>query len=211
MFPSYYKYTLLGFGLFFLIIFIISSVYNPQPEPIIKVDLRSMLDESKADTDSTRDTYVGKLVQIKGTMWNIKLSEGEKMLFEVVGNVVAPELVVAYRIYELLDEGNIYLIPVNSDVFQLSGANCNVIKDEKNKISRISKNDVVTVEGRVKSIEWILLSVEIEIEDCKVVEINTETQASTDKAAEEANAGRAASPSAATQATEIASENNRLL
>ena len=138
---------------------------------------------------------------------NVKLSEDEEEVLELLG----PELEMAYRIFEILDEGDIFLMPLNSDEFQMSGANCNVIEEEKNKISRISKNDVVTVEGRVKSIEWILLSVEIEIEDCKVVEINTETQASTDKAAEEANAGRAASPSAATQATEIASENNRLL
>jgi len=66
-----------------------------------------------------------------------------------------------------LDADSIDLVPLGSDMFQVSGAECKFKREERSKILLKNKNQTVTVVGRVKDIRRSFEPVKYKLEDCR--------------------------------------------
>ena len=70
-----------------------------------------------------------------------------------------------------IKEDKFDLIPANSDMFQMSGAECKLTKEEQSKIVGLRADQTVTVKGQVKDISTFMLTT-FKIDKCQILSGN---------------------------------------
>ena len=113
------------------------------PEPVFEFDLMEMLELSKSNKLAAEGKYIGKLAKIEGKINYISDSGDYKFT----------------------------VIPIFSDMFQMSGAKCELTDKEQFLSLRTEEN--ITIVGRVEKISSFLTTDYI-IEDCKIYDESIE-------------------------------------
>ena len=114
----------------------------PTPVVVIDANLRTMLDLVESNEVAAKAEYKGKWVEFTGI-----ISEGA------------------------IEEDKFDLIPTNSDMFQMSGAECKLTKEEQSKVIGLRAGQTVTVKGQVKDISTFLTT-EFKIDKCQILSGN---------------------------------------
>ena len=70
-----------------------------------------------------------------------------------------------------IKEDKFNLIPTNSDMFQMSGAECKLTKEEQSKVIGLRADQTVTVKGQVKDISTFMTTT-FKIDKCQILSRN---------------------------------------
>ena len=78
------------------------------------------------------------------------------------------KLIRTTGIVEDIEKGQFRLLPLDSDLFQISGLECNLITNQHSLILNLRKGDEVTIYGRHGGFETFLFN-NATIEDCQLL------------------------------------------
>ena len=114
---------------------------KPTPTPVVfqDVNLRSMLDLVEGNKVAAESKYKGMWVKLNGII-----------------------------VDESIREDKFEIIPTDSDMFQMSGAECKLTDEEKSKVIGLRSGQKVTVKGQIKSISTTFVT-SFNIENCQIL------------------------------------------